>query len=195
MKKDGTMVLIARIDTKSSTHGALSHALKLAEALPKASLHVAAIPHRGEDTQGPQSASERASAAQKIVVGAVSERMRRGQSHDGIELGLHLLEGDASAALSKLAAGLKADMVVIAAEHSSGLREVVFGSLQRELVEEAVCPVLVVPSEDSGDVPEIEPPRVQGQGMAGIKPPTRGQPVPRNVAAHENFPLTIALDR
>jgi nucleotide-binding universal stress UspA family protein len=195
MKKNKPMTIIARIDTQAASYEALDEALRLTSRMPETNLHIAAIPQRGTGPLGTPPPEERAKKAKAVVMQAVTERMREGKIKDDLKLALDVLEGEPSVALSALCASVDADMVVVAAESGGAVRDFLFGSLQNKLVRNGLCPVLVVPMVGPEVIPNIEPPRAETKSSVTMKPPTRDISIPRNVAADENMPLTLEVDR
>jgi nucleotide-binding universal stress UspA family protein len=74
----------------------------------------------------------------------LDEQTRAASAAHGFEVDRHLLEGDPAGTLT--AASAEMDLLVFGSRGRGRIRGVLFGSVARELVRSAVCPVVMVPN-------------------------------------------------
>jgi len=87
---------------------------------------------------------------------------------------LHALLGDPAKALVTLAADVNADFIVVGRSEQGRLARTLNGTVARDLIARAVCPVLVAVPVDYADVDKslaIEPPLKEGQVATTIAKP------------------------
>lgn len=71
---------------------------------------------------------------------------------------VHTRTSTAAAGIVDLAEELDVDLIVVGTHGRKGLRRFLFGSVADTVIREATCPVLVAHLEETGHVPQIEPP-------------------------------------
>lgn len=111
------------------------------------------------------------------------------------EVALLLAEGSAAERLEKTAFLNGADMIIVAAsdEHKNKLEELLTGSVTRELVKNAPCPVLVMRPKLADAVPEVQAAPSPGQARRNLGMAHRYTGATRNQTAHENMPLLFPM--
>jgi nucleotide-binding universal stress UspA family protein len=154
-------VVLVGVDFSDTSLGALQTAENLARAAPRAELHLVHVlalpmaPHSPESLFGPAETvlRERMNKAREELDRLVAS------STNGIERVVgHLRMGSPAAAIAEVASDIGADLVVVGAEHSSGVSRVVFGSVADKVARTAPCPVLIVRPKTLPAWAQIEPP-------------------------------------
>jgi nucleotide-binding universal stress UspA family protein len=122
------------------------NALKLALRIARkdaAELHMVSVEERG---QMPELAEESLSGAgtKTLRFDKTVQRARAMAEESHVTLRTHVLSGHPVQNVIKLAADLKADLLVVGASGHSALYDRMIGSKAQKILHHAVCPVLVV---------------------------------------------------
>lgn len=127
--------IVAGTDGSTRANVAVDKAAELAQALG-AEVHVVCAPEHLEGQDWPPRIT-----AQQIVADA-EERLR----NHGITVQTHIPTGDAALALGTVAEQQQAQMIVVGNRGMTGIRRVL-GSLPNTVSHEALCDVLIVPTQ------------------------------------------------
>lgn len=151
------VVLLAAVESATSSEQVLATATALAASVQGAELHLVhvidAMPMR--DDGGVPSAAKALDDARALLE-TLGENA--GSTFRGRIVG-HLAAGTAWREIVQLAANLHADFVVVGTADKKGVQRLLLGSVAEQVAKKAPCAVLVARTRSKHeDVPEIEPP-------------------------------------
>jgi nucleotide-binding universal stress UspA family protein len=132
---DGSDIARAAIET------AVELAKELNASITAAYVHGAPSPIFGEPYSKNWLTQELAHGATALA------EARELAAEAGVEVHAELLDGDPAEQLLRLAEAEEADLIVIGARRSDGLRADALGGVSRAVIRDADCPVLVVSGE------------------------------------------------
>lgn len=158
-------VVVAGIDFSSSSEAVLETAFCFAQRYPGSELHAIAVATGSGDNLRlePHDAKLSADAASKKLRDYAEQELGRLQKEPPVNLEhvvTHLGVGDPAAEITRLAAELDADLIVVGTHGHGGLKKLVLGSVADEVIRTAHAPVIIARTKDWSAhpaVPKIDP--------------------------------------
>ena len=165
--KDKAVVVVGD-DYSQNSSDALKAACSLTETLTEVAFHVVhVIESRHALGDGPNSPSNAATigapsddlANEQAFLNAVTSRVAaEAVAANRTHVFGHLRIGNPAREIVQLASDLSADLIVVGTHGRTGMMKLLLGSVARNVLSRASCPVLVVKPKNLPAWPQIEPP-------------------------------------
>jgi nucleotide-binding universal stress UspA family protein len=156
-----TAVVLVGIDFTDTSLEALKTAENLARAEPGSELHLVhalAVPTLPPDPQELFAQAHNMLGVRHARAREELDRLAAAATNGIARVTGHLRNGSPAAAICELALDIGADLIVIGAQHHTGVSRLIFGSVSEKVSRIAPCPVLIIRPKTVPIWERIEPP-------------------------------------
>lgn len=151
-KPQGSYPIVVGVDFGDTGHNALRAAVRSATMRTNAEVHVVwVVPNSEKSSRSIKVIARRSEAlaeAPRRMRAYLAEQTKSLEGLDALKIVIHARLGSPAAAIVQLCVDVSAELVVVGTHGYRGMKRILLGSVARDLVETARCPVLVARPRD-----------------------------------------------